>query len=272
MSHYVALVIGENPEEQLRGFHEFECTGIDDEFVQDVDITAETRTEYGQHTTMMLRDQGGNLCPAYEDRFYRDPTPEEREKIGPIAGTGWGHDMSWTSKSWGDGRGYQTKVHYVPEGLEEVQVPTQRLKTFAEFAQYWTDRTPLRSGESPDLSGPHKYGYLRADEAGEVICIIKRTNPQAKWDYYVLGGRWRGFLRLKSGLQADQALKGNTDLEQTPTPHAVVIQGRWYERGDMGWWGCIHDAKDEAAWRREFTALVNALPADTLLSAFDCHI
>ena len=31
MSHYTVLVIGDDPEKQLAPFHEFGCTGIDDE-------------------------------------------------------------------------------------------------------------------------------------------------------------------------------------------------------------------------------------------------
>lgn len=41
MSHFTVMVIGENPEEQLAPFHEYECTGRDDEFVIDVDCTNE---------------------------------------------------------------------------------------------------------------------------------------------------------------------------------------------------------------------------------------
>lgn len=35
MSHFTVLVIGPNYEEQLAPYHEFECTGCDDEYVQD---------------------------------------------------------------------------------------------------------------------------------------------------------------------------------------------------------------------------------------------
>ena len=41
MSHFVVMVIGEDPEAELAPFHEFECTGLDDQYVQDVDITEE---------------------------------------------------------------------------------------------------------------------------------------------------------------------------------------------------------------------------------------
>lgn len=41
MSHFSVLVIGENIEEQLQPYHEFECTGISDQYVVDVDKTEE---------------------------------------------------------------------------------------------------------------------------------------------------------------------------------------------------------------------------------------
>jgi hypothetical protein len=43
MSHFPVLVVGEDIESQLQRFHEFECTGTNDEYVQDVDITAQVR-------------------------------------------------------------------------------------------------------------------------------------------------------------------------------------------------------------------------------------
>lgn len=42
MSHFAVLVVGE-VEHNLAPFHEFECTGTDNEFVQDVDQTEEAR-------------------------------------------------------------------------------------------------------------------------------------------------------------------------------------------------------------------------------------
>ena len=38
-------------------------------------------------------------------------------------------------------------------------------------------------------------------------------NPNSKWDYYLLGGRWGGVFKLKSNIPADQALKGLIDFE-----------------------------------------------------------
>lgn len=54
------------------------------------------------------------------------------------------------------------------------------------------------------------------------------------------------------------------------TTFAVVMNGKWYERGEMGWWGVVSDEKDN--WADEFNKLFDSIPDDTLLSVYDCHI
>lgn len=53
---------------------------------------------------------------------------------------------------------------------------------------------------------------------------------------------------------------------------AVLKDGEWYERGEMGWWGCVSDEKNPDEWNEQFDKLLAELPENTLLSIFDCHI
>ncbi|CAQ71573.1 hypothetical protein [Cupriavidus taiwanensis] len=53
---------------------------------------------------------------------------------------------------------------------------------------------------------------------------------------------------------------------------AVLHDGKWYERGSMGWWGCVSDEKDTNEWYRQFAELIDGLPDDTPLTVVDCHI
>jgi hypothetical protein len=53
---------------------------------------------------------------------------------------------------------------------------------------------------------------------------------------------------------------------------AVIKDGKWYEKGDMGWFGIVIDEKEQTAWNGEFKALIDDLSEDTLLSVYDCHI
>jgi hypothetical protein len=57
-----------------------------------------------------------------------------------------------------------------------------------------------------------------------------------------------------------------------PRLRNYVKNGKWFERGEMGWWACVSNEKDEQTWRSIYTNLIKDLPDDTLLSVYDCHI
>lgn len=196
MSHFSVIVATkEYPTEkvleyELQPFHEFECTGKDDEFVQDIDETEKLRADWETDTTRRLRDQDGGLHEPWDNRFYRDPTPEESAKIGPIAGTGSGNGMSWRSDDWGDGRGYRTKVSFIPDGWEEVEVSRKEIQAFRDYIEGYCGKKLIPHNHPIDIRGDHKYGYALLDESGEVVKVIDRTNPSRKWDYWRVGGRY----------------------------------------------------------------------------------
>lgn len=279
MSHFSVLVIGPDPERQLAPYHEFECTGRDDEFVQDVDITAKVQ--------------------------------EKIDELGPVDGLGW-------------------------FGLEGKAVTSELFV---------------------DRSNGHKYGYavVRDDK---LIKAVDRTNPNKRWDWYSLGGRYSGRLQKRDGTRVDAALVREVDFDgiraryeaeareryrkfmrmigdapfpktweamrakfpgnlesaltayddqpaiqrikddddfrwsddvaeefrgtedqhaerarqRAVTTFAVVKDGQWYENGKMGWFGCVFDEKDEDLWFAEVAKLLDGLGPDTPLAVYDCHI
>lgn len=383
MSHFTVLVVGEDPEAQLAPYHEFECTGKDDQYVIDMDETQEYRERYSAETTTQYKDENGSLHSPWNDIFYRDPTPEEKIRIGLVAGTGCGGGLSWTSKDWKDGKGCRTKIHFMPDGFQEVECKTSDTMSFTAYCTKYHGIAAVSAGETPDLTEqPHKYGYCLLDEGGNVVKVIRRTNPNRKWDWYELGGRWTGFFRLKEGIAgahgrpslftspakegyADAALKNDIDFDlmrseaeagaaqkfdairliiephlpvmswpnirekycpkhgeaelpggieaareayhaqpavkalhevekfrfedaedyvgdrekfihragtEAYITHAVIKDGQWYERGEMGWWGVVLNEKDGNEWIDEFAKLIDGLPDDILLSVYDCHI
>lgn len=193
MSHFSVLVItpGEPTEETLQAalqpFHEFECTGEDDQYVQDVDVTEEYRTRFAEGSGTRLRLESGVVADPYDDQFYRDPTPEETATRGSMMGSGCGGGISWHSKDWGDGRGYRSKIRFVPDGATEIEIPYSDVMTFAEYCVD-NGKPVKRNGES----GDYKYGYTLIDASGEVQKVIDRTNPNSKWDWWKVGGRYSG--------------------------------------------------------------------------------
>lgn len=353
MSHFTVLVIGDNPEKQLAPFHEFECTGRDDEFVQDIDRTEELRKEFAERTETRLKAQDGSLHSYFDSRGnwrpeFSQPDPER-----------------WDEKR---------RKKFIPPGYEEVEVPAAQVSTFAEFVEGWSGQKVVCFGQEPDLAEEHKYGYCLTNETGEIVKVVDRTNPNKKWDWYQLGGRWTGFFTLKPGrdgttgkpgLLTEEAESGKADaalwrdidftamrdeaerkararyrkffelLREHPFPQtfeamralhpdsienaraaywaqpgveavkkddefswdmdpaefsvsedqhadkareraistfAIVKDGQWFEKGSMGWWGCVADEKDQGQWNREFSKLLDSVSSDTLLSVYDCHI
>lgn len=134
----------------------------------------------------------------------------------------------------------------------------------------------------------------RKNEDG-VWCEYSTYNPQSKWDWYVLGGRWSGaILKLKEGATSgivgekawcaptqgyDAALKKDIDFEamyqedENWAPYAVVKDSKWLGRGNMGWWGIsTNDAPEEEEWAAKVRELIESLPDNTLISFYDCHI
>lgn len=160
-------------------------------------------------------------------------------------------------------------------------------------------------------------------------------NPNRKWDYWRVGGRYGGRLKVKDGVAfkptergwdsppldagfTDQARLGDIDWDDMRAKRladreqwwaeyqqkkgegawvayeygvqegdtretyvargedfscfAVVKNGKWYEKGKMGWWAVVSDEKEAGQWQGELKALLSDLPSDALITVVDCHI
>ena len=53
---------------------------------------------------------------------------------------------------------------------------------------------------------------------------------------------------------------------------AVVKDGVWYEKGEMGWWGMTSNEKDQDEWNKQLSSLLDSVPDETIVSIYDCHI
>jgi hypothetical protein len=258
MSHYSVAVFtepnGKSVEELLAPFHEFECTGTVDQYVQSVDQTEEARNEYAGYTFTKLKDQAGKLHDPYDDEFYREPTEEEKKTVG--MGSGCGNGISWASKDWGDGKGYRAKVKFTPDGHETVEIEAEKFMSFRDFIEYYYCRKPVFEGEEPDMIGEHKYGWMRLNASGEVIELIDRTNPDAKWDWWTDGGRYGGRLLVKSEETADYPSAWNCSGRKAIAGYAWVDSAKFSDiQWDVMAQQAVEDRKkywDEADGKEDF--------------------
>lgn len=153
------------------------------------------------------------------------------------------------------------------------------------------------------------------DEEGN---IWSTYNPQSRWDWYSVGGRWgKHPIPLKDGSSAvecpvseidfevdqeeyDEALKHWSELTETDengllkseyfkirykdaetyarsqsqfSTHAIVTpDGKWVEKGKMGWFAyCSATPEEEREWDANYEALVMKYK-DCVATFVDCHI
>jgi len=156
----------------------------------------------------------------------------------------------------------------------------------ARHIEYLINEFPTKLSFTDNQLYEEGIKYEEPENLGPNGEVYSTYNPKSKWDWYSLGGRWSGLIKLKEGAEGiegesgvggnetgiDQAKKGDiANLDEIRT-FAVLKDGEWFERGSMGWWGMVSDEKPDEEWETQFKNLLDGLPDDTLISIYDCHI
>jgi len=368
MSHFSVAVFTNGDDDfheavtrALAPFHEFETTGLDDEFVRTIDITEKTRAEYNdpQRTKSMVRLADGTLISAYDNSLWRELTDDEMidfKSKGIFDDRELSDGRRVIQDMWGT-EIYHPRVQNYPGGSEQIDVPVAEIMTFAEFVEYWHSYKVLDNYNSlvAPIPDDFKYGYVELDDDGKVVRVMDRTNPQAQWDWWVIGGRYSERLFVKDGTTGDRG-KRSWGMEDKPdtggldtalltdidwdkmvadkiaerrrwfqqhhegyelaiiaahgdeekikaandradwewgwdaatmkteddyvgvvkplTAFAALYKGKWYQSGEMGWFGIVTDEKDPNAWDNEFLAILEDAKQqpNMRLTIVDCHI
>lgn len=125
-----------------------------------------------------------------------------------------------------------------------------------------------------------KWGY----EIDEEENLLSRYNPDSRWDWYSIGGRWQSYLYLKeldddgNAVKVDQATFGEIDwdymIDNGTIPFCFVTEdGEWVEKGEMGWWGMVSNETPSESWKETFKRYINSIKdPDCLVTAIDFHI
>ena len=91
---------------------------------------------------------------------------------------------------------------------------------------------------------------------------VTTYNPESKWDWYQIGGRWEGEL-------PDNIFQLK-DLPADFTTHAFITpHWEWKQKGRRGWWGIVTEENDnyEQEWKD-----ARKLYGDNVAVLLDCHI
>lgn len=107
--------------------------------------------------------------------------------------------------------------------------------------------------------------------------VGNKNNPNAKWDWWVIGGRWPDELIIKNDEGVAQAEIKDIKKECLKSLHTYAVidkDGEWHAPGQMGWFACSTETEEEAEkWDNEFyQTFLEHLPPATVLTIVDCHI
>jgi hypothetical protein len=135
------------------------------------------------------------------------------------------------------------------------------------------------------------------DECDNTGKAMTTRNPEGHWDYWRVGGRWAGYLRLLPGREgtaapllgdwdspkdqdmsgrADQALAGDVDWEATLAAseghrtYFMVAEGVWKERQQYHPDSEPHFT-DTPGYEHLWDSLTRNVSADTLVTIMDIH-
>jgi hypothetical protein len=170
---------------------------------------------------------------------------------------------------------------YVSYSVEEAQADlTRDIARFERILQrqdadYNLEKCREHLGKLRVTTPEEKYRDYIAhhehfDEDGDPISTY---NPESKWDWYVIGGRWDGWIndRETSGETVnDNLATTEAVLERNKIPHAIIKpDGEWHEQGQMSWWGIMLTENDD--YQSEVKVLLGQYPGHHIIIV-DAHI
>jgi hypothetical protein len=351
MSHFSVVVITEQKPTQdvlgelLAPYHEFECTGVDDEHVVTVDETEKVKADYENHKLDFktlagfvseyygkafveaeedIMSKGGDIKEKFKygyavgslkdnvvrkvvvrtnqeakwdwwvvggrwsgflDNYNPHDDPSNVETCEQCNGTGKRDDKlgrelrkkepGYTCNGCA-GKGTRTKwptqwKQHKGDSLQIKNVPLvpMREKAEREALRFWDKAHKI-------IAGRHilTWEEARAGAKDDIDLARERFNSEpvvkdlrkAK----LLDG-WSDGLTLKA-LKKTRNEYGKNARASTLVPFAILKDGKWYERGEMGWWGVVLNGKEADDWNEEYAKLLDGLSPDTWLTVVDCHI
>jgi hypothetical protein len=286
MSHFTVLVFGNDPEKQLAPYHEFECTGQDDEYVVDVDLTADAKAAYEKYFLTVPREEKPQTFFEYVQDYYGYKVIEdlaertEDHKFGYVFNDLLNTQIKVIQRTnphakwdWYELGGRWNNYFKLKNGSRanaamkcDIDIEGMRYEAMAKAEKEYDAYAAAVAGLEPGKSfAEFRKLYPDTDKAREFYHAQPAKIALRKLDLYPFDDPFETF-----GTNKDAYVESK--MNSAISTFAVIGDGLWFERGDMGWFGMVADEKDEDTWAADFNKVLDELPAETLLSVYDCHI
>jgi hypothetical protein len=230
VSHFVVIVVGQDVDAALAPFQENNMGDCPREFLAFVDNEDDFRVEHETESAPFVAMPDGTFVTPHDTQpgapHWRDATAEERA----LGADALRERFRFVRESLNS---RDLKVFDPSGGGVLRDVPFKEVyPDFDDFAADW------HSSERDERTG--RYGYWE--------------NPNRKWDWYEVGGRWTGYFLPKPGKTGELGLPGSGDNKPKPGWVDKIL------KGDIDFEAMEAQAKAEAL--ATWDALAAACPAE----------
>lgn len=157
-----------------------------------------------------------------------------------------------------------------------VYVEGERLEQMAEYFKMPTTDLEALAARMPE------WANCKAEIHAGKLCTWIRENPNSKFDFFKIGGRFTGYLRLrtprqpsllgrligrKATSQVNRAFKSEVETQavvENP-PYAILVGEAWVERG----WSS--EAPGDDSWRQQLAQRFAAVEESDMITVVDIH-
>lgn len=274
MSHFTVLVIGEDVDGQLAPFQENNMGDCPKEYLEFNDVEEEYKEDYENGSTEMYEKPDGsyeyswNLSEEEKQTLKKVDLPykEKYKSFEDFIESYEGYSKDEETGKYGYWENPNRKWDWYKEGgrwsgllrvKEEAQDKYDGCTHVDQIYKGDLDLTPDKS--IYDKSARFWELYIDGEEPKN-----EDEKDMVKYSFYKKEYYTNRF-KTKENYAKIQASLGT---------FAVLKDGEWFEKGEMGWFGCSSETHEESqAWDESFVEKwIQDLPDDTLLTVVDCHI
>lgn len=282
MSHFTVLVVTDTPddvENALQPFHEYECTGIKDEYVKFVPAEESLEEMRAKHTRCLAEcpdstsedfDEFMNSWYGYnkEDGVWgRVANPNAKWDWWKIGGRWAGFFIPKNPDVGIKGKAGLLGSEMRPDGVDQTiksNIDFERMYSEAvdNAAEFYDKAMKIIDGREYKTWDQVRQDIKDIDKARDfyhsqpVIEDLKKMND---WPFFDA-----------SQFAVDRDFYIQDAKEAAVSTFAILIDGKWLERGNMGWWCSVTDKDDE--YSKKFFEILDSIPDDKFLTVVDCHI
>jgi hypothetical protein len=266
MSHFSVVVVGEDVDGQLAPYSEQD---YDERYATFEDMTGEIEEGWKQYPLDLLADGGSDVeyktIEEYAEGHHGYKKNDEGNygyEHNPNAQWDWWEvggrwNGFFTSKTTGESVN-QIAVKDLAVESERGNAEAEARKAFAVWRAIFHH-----------LGQPRSWAECRDSNQTDIDAARKVYNAQEAIKAYKKVDDWNCPVALL-GFDEDDYVARMRD--QVFVPYAVVKDGKWVGKGQMGWFGTSHDDASEGEWCHSVQELLMDLDPDTLLTVVDCHI